>query len=1143
MPRYRFTITLTLRGPVLTKDSNPGGYGVDAPFFQRGGALFVPGTHVEGKLREAFAELAALDGSGITHGRIAALMGHRDEDGRYEPRRGLLHLGDFKCGRPNSNLRYRVKIDRETGAASERMLLLLEAPFASGEKVTATGSAIAWAADGQAAENIAAELRLGLRWVRQIGAARSIGFGALVGVKVEHEEIKETASSAPAAESLLLRITPHSPFFFGQHTPRENVLVSEATVPGAAIKGCLARAWEQRRGTEAKPAWFDAITITHAFPAARGSTTQRPVRAPLSLGWVKTKTSRHFYDLAGETAACTIDETAAAFRVDWKSPEFVIDRKCFGWADPGRELRVRTAIDSEKCRALDENLFSLELIRPDGCDWLARADFSAVAESERAAAREEFAALLGTGLFDFGKTKARAAVALSEWTPANARRVSDTAPRDGVWIVTLQTPAILADPRLVARDRRALQAAYDGALHEMSDRTLTLRHFYASQSLAGGKYLWRRFQPGQPYNPWLLTDPGSVFVLALAEKADADTAQKHIAEWLARGLPQPTWARTLYAADGKSGDHWSVNPFIRENGYGEIAVNLDTHTDWHPEKRGVAIERIAENVTQPFQTVPCEAAAKIPAPPETQSIPPGYQPDKLPERWIITAEFVTESPLHIGTGELKDIVFLRGKIDNADDEVRCSAIHRRAATQTEKNDYPKGDITETHYNAIARGHAEDPVIPGSSWKGPFRAAFERVFGETLAHDLFGPPDAQTGGRVEFCDAAFTRLDAGAEGNLPLWEPGEHTAIEASVALDRRTRTASEGKLYYTEYVPKGARFAVTLTAQGIGSDDARRLLWMLQNIGAHAQFGAEAGNGWGCLRAENCAVRHFDAAAFDEWKKNTAAGYEACIQVTQPQSIAALAPDAETPHGSVTAIDIALRFHSPLLVRRTEPPKKSGDEKTADSHPRLTPEGRALLPARSFRGALRSQCERILRTLLGDAAAPDPTRTPEALHDIEKVADLSPAAQLFGAAGWRATLDCPDFFSEETPALTDQEFVAIDRFTGGSAAGKKFKWQAAWPARADAPLVFKKATLRLDLDRLKTAHADQWAPGLLALALRDLAEGDISFGAGAGKGYGACTAEIEWLKTDEAAAHVAAFRAFIQKQQAAASVDATAAPV
>jgi hypothetical protein len=69
--------------------------------------------------------------------------------------------------------------------------------------------------------------------------------------------------------------------------------------------------------------------------------------------------------------------------------------------------------------------------------------------------------------------------------------------------------------------------------------------------------------------------------------------------------------------------------------------------------------------------------------------------------------------------------------------------------------------------------------------------------------------------------------------------------------------------------------------------------------------------------------------------------------------------------------------------------------------------------------------------------------------------------------------------------------LAIDRFTGGGADGLKFNAQAVYQ-----PVL--SGTLRLDVRRL-----DLWALGLLALTLRDALEGDLTFGFGASKGYGA----------------------------------------
>jgi hypothetical protein len=143
---------------------------------------------------------------------------------------------------------------------------------------------------------------------------------------------------------------------------------------------------------------------------------------------------------------------------------------------------------------------------------------------------------------------------------------------DGVALV-LQAPAMLIDPRFQceppqsgALDGEAMTTLYREVWKELSADSLELRHHYATQSLAGGNYLNSRFlQPRKlRYNPWLLTSAGSVFAF---EVKDGEAAAKQIERWLNKGLELPQWAVQHY------GCRWNENPFIPQNGYGEIALH------------------------------------------------------------------------------------------------------------------------------------------------------------------------------------------------------------------------------------------------------------------------------------------------------------------------------------------------------------------------------------------------------------------------------------------------------------------------------------------------------------------------------------------------------------------------------------------
>ena len=89
-----------------------------------------------------------------------------------------------------------------------------------------------------------------------------------------------------------------------------------------------------------------------------------------------------------------------------------------------------------------------------------------------------------------------------------------------------------------------------------------------------------------------------------------------------------------------------------------------------------------------------------------------------------------------------------------------------------------------------------------------------------------------------------------------------------------------------------------------------------------------------------------------------------------------------------------------------------------------------------------------------------------------------------------------EFTEEGACSSREQQLVAIDRFTGGAAEGALFK-----AIHADSPTL--KSILALDLEGLERRDV-----ALLALAMRDVCLGKVTFGFGAGKGYGEATGEL-----------------------------------
>jgi len=193
------------------------------------------------------------------------------------------------------------------------------------------------------------------------------------------------------------------------------------------------------------------------------------------------------------------------------------------------------------------------------------------------------------GFHDVGKTRAAGAVDFVAPVPPTDRLRSVAEPREGLWIVTLQTPALLcvAETLNESSGAKALHDVYDKAWKELSDSGLELVRFFAEQRLAGGWFLHRRFGKNH-YRPYLLTAPGSVFVLRAAKGASATALKTLVQHWIDRGLHLPESVAASYDATGA--DAWRRCPYVPENGFGEVRVNMPVHWDLAPVSQGMEFE-------------------------------------------------------------------------------------------------------------------------------------------------------------------------------------------------------------------------------------------------------------------------------------------------------------------------------------------------------------------------------------------------------------------------------------------------------------------------------------------------------------------------------------------------------------------------
>ena len=402
----------------------------------------------------------------------------------------------------------------------------------------------------------------------------------------------------------------------------------------------------------------------------------------------------------------------------------------------------------------------------------------------------------------------------------------------------------------------------------------------------------------------------------------------------------------------------------------------------------------------------------------------------------------------------------------------------------------------------------------------------------------------------------------------------------STAIDRATGGAADGALFAYEYLPVDTTFDIRVSAEAqdtaTGStedEDAQSTTQSEETTGTppappalvekalkaivaflHGKcisLGGRTGSGWGRIEPLN-ENTSYDCKLVVVRDSKSEKGDSASVlaDILDQRSPVDIEPDKNLDRQSAsTNIKIEWQAPSGLFVGMNKPDGiKSSEEDTVpaaplrnwhlnDTHradhgdanyPKVAHEDKAslLLPGTSIRGALRSHCTRIARSIVSDSEGCDELTMPEDVHK-QLAVDPILVRYLFGTTEYRGAVrvhDCegqiPRQGEKDKPLKLTRN--AIDRVTGSAAHGALYSEllypHAAWDAieiEIDHAQLCRNICQDLGdcaLSTVSSSDQDCEHPAvknrlraailLLTMAVTDLCKGVLPLGGGTGGGLG-----------------------------------------
>ena len=490
-----------------------------------------------------------------------------------------------------------------------------------------------------------------------------------------------------------------------------------------------------------------------------------------------------------------------------------------------------------------------------------------------------------------------------------------------------------------------------------------------------------------------------------------------------------------------------------------------------------------------------------------------------------------------------------------------SALHSGGVDEVPERPITDEDGRTVQPNAFVRNGLGEAILPGRSIKGAIRAAFEEHmdelgFSKEELKRLWGGEMRQDVGTGK--ESLPLRASALTFHHAVVWDRASgDLPHRMSTAIDRATGGAADGALFAYEYLPVDTTFDIRVSAEEkLANTDRKkhrspslviRALEAILTLIEHEaiSLGARTGSGWGKITLCGKKVEYKKVTILEEGPRHKESTDFLSAVLGKPETLKLEADKKVTWNPTATSIEVEWQAPAGLFVGMNKPkgtdslkkdtvpaaPMRNwhlNDAHRADhgdaTYPKVAHEDKAslLLPGTSIRGALRSHCSRIARSIVNDSEGCDGLGMPGDVHK-QLAADPLLVRYLFGTTEYRGAVrvhDCEGRISEEEPLKLTRN--AIDRVTGSAAHRALYSEllypHATWDSiRIDVDHAQLFRNIRQDpgdftLPDPSSSDKDYELPGfkirlqaailLLTMAVTDLCKGVLPLGGGTGGGLG-----------------------------------------